>query len=308
MRMRYSDGNYEDFTKRKQKPQIFTYIILSLFTLCCLLPLVLVVIISFTSQDSIYEKGYSFFPSAWSLDAYRYVAEFGSQLVRSYKITILETVLGTVLTLIVSGMFAYVLSRKDFMLRKALVIYMLVAMLTAGGLLSSYIINTTVYHLKDNFLILILPGCLAPGNVIIMRTYIQSNIPDSLIESGYMDGAGELTIFFRIVLPLMKPSVASIAFMVAVGHWNQWQTSMLYINDAKLTPLQLLLMRIEKEIDFLYSEMQFMTQEQLAMLGDLPDDPARMAILLATLGPIMVIYPFFQKHFTKGMTVGSVKG
>ena len=305
--MTMHSSNISSGVKVKRKPQIFTYIILTLFTLCTLLPILLVVIVSFSTQDSIREKGYSFFPAEWSLEGWRYVLKFSSQLIQSYKVTIAETVLATVLTLIVSGMFAYVLSRRDFMLRKALTMYMLVAMLTAGGMISYYLVNTTLYHLKDNFLILILPGCMNIGNTSIMRTYIQANIPDSLIESGYMDGAGELTIFWRIVLPLMKPSVASLAFMVAVGHWNQWQTSMLYIDDPNLAPLQLMLQRIEADLTFV-TQAERMTPELLAMLDDLPEDPARMAILLTTLGPVLVIYPFFQKHFTKGMTVGSVKG
>lgn len=293
--------------KVRRKPQIFTYTLLTLCSLCALLPILLVVIISFSTQESIRENGYSFFPTEWSLEGWKYVTKFSSQLIQSYQVTILETVLATVLTLIVSGMFAYVLSRRDFMLRKVLVMYMLVAMLTAGGMISYYLVNTTLYHLKDNFLVLILPGCMNIGNTIIMRTYIQSNIPDSLIESGYMDGAGELTIFWKIVLPLMKPSVASLAFMVAVGHWNQWQTSMLYIDDPKLAPLQLLLQRIEADLTFV-TQAERMTPELLAMLNNMPEDPARMAILLTTLGPVLIIYPFFQKHFTKGMTVGSVKG
>ncbi|MBO5198897.1 MAG: carbohydrate ABC transporter permease [Lachnospiraceae bacterium] len=307
MRTRSTD-DYVVGERKNRKPQVLLYIGLILFTLICLLPLVLVIIISFSSQASIRANGYSFFPTEWTLDGYRYVLEYGEQVIRSYGVTIAETVLGTLLALVVTGTFAYTLSRKDFMLRSALSFYMLITMLLHGGLLSSYLINTNIYHLKDNFLILILPGCITAGNVIIMRTYIQSNVPDSLIESAVIDGAGELTTFFKVVLPLMKPSMAAVGFMIAIGHWNEWMTAMLYIDDNELVPLQLMLTRIEKNMQFLIENMQSMTAEQVAMLNDMPQDAARMAILICTLGPVLIIYPFFQKYFIKGMTMGAVKG
>ncbi len=288
--------------------QILLMIILGLFALLCLLPMLLIVVVSFSSEASISSKGFSFFPEEWSLKAFGYVAAFSNQLIQSYMVTIYETFVGTAITLVLTSMFAYTLSRRDFMLRKALAVYLLITMLFSGGLLSSYLVNTNIWGMRNNLLVLVIPGAVGAMNCIIMRTFIQTNVPDSLIESAKIDGASEYRLFFSIVMPIMLPVLAAIGFMAAVGHWNEWQTAFLYIDNPKYATLQLMLIRIEKSLSFLQERLDSLSAEELELLANAPSETARMAILLCTLGPVMIAYPFFQKYFVKGITIGSVKG
>ena len=282
--------------------------IICVLTLVCLLPMLLIVIVAFSSEASIAAKGFSFFPSGWSVKAFEYVATFGDQVINAYKITILETLSGTLLTLFLTGMFSYTLSRQDFMLRKPLAVYLLITMLFSGGLLGSFLVNSNVFHLRNNFLILILPMCITTWNCIVMRTFIQSNVPPSLIEAAKIDGAGEAYTYFKIVLPILLPVMAAIGFMTAIGHWNEWQTAFLYIDKPELATLQLILIRIEKSLSYLQQNRAILSAEEMEMLRNAPNESARMAVLLYTIGPIIVVYPFFQKYFIQGITVGSVKG
>ena len=288
--------------------QILLMIILGLFALLCLLPMLLIVVVSFSSEASISSKGFSFFPEEWSLKAFGYVAAFSNQLIQSYMVTIYETFVGTAITLVLTSMFAYTLSRRDFMLRKALAVYVLITMLFSGGLLSSDLVNTNIWGMRNNLLVLVIPGAVGAMNCIIMRTFIQTNVPDSLIESAKIDGASEYRLFFSIVMPIMLPVLAAIGFMAAVGHWNEWQTAFLYIDNPKYATLQLMLIRIEKSLSFLQERLDSLSAEELELLANAPSETARMAILLCTLGPVMIAYPFFQKYFVKGITIGSVKG
>ncbi len=290
------------------RPQPVLLTILTILTLCALLPLILIIIVSFTAQSSLDTKGFSFFPTALSLDGWRYVMKYGNQVLQSYKITLYEVFVGTSITLLFTSMFAYALSRRDWVLRGFLSIFLLITMLFHGGLVASYMVNTTLYHLKNNLLILVLPGAVSAFNCIVMRTFIQSNVPDSLIEAARIDGAGEMFLFFRVVLPLMVPSLAAIGFMSAVGHWNEWQTAMLYITDATKATLQLMLIRIERSMQYLLENIENLTPEEMKRLQNAPTESMRMAILMVTMGPILVAYPFFQKYFIKGITVGAVKG
>ncbi len=295
---------------RKKKVKAGQYVltaVMGLYALICLLPVVLVIIVSFSSDASIKSKGFSFFPDEWSLSAWEYVFGFGKQLVVSYGVTIFVTVVGTVFSLLVMSMFAYSLSRSCFMLRKQLTIMMIFTMLFSGGQLATYMVETTMYGLKDNIWALILPG-IACMNIIIMRTYIKGTITESLIESAKIDGAGEFRTFVQIVFPLMKPTLAAVGFRMAVNYWNDWQKAYLYISSPNKTPLQLLLVRVEKNIDYVLNNAGEMSpQEYAEALHNMPQESARMAILLAVLGPIMIAYPFFQKYFVKGLTVGAVK-
>lgn len=288
--------------------QLILCLILGIYALICLLPMLLIVIVSFSSEASINAKGFSFFPQEWSLKAFEYVGSFKGQLVQSYLVTIYEVVCGTALTLVLTSMFAYALSRKDFMFRKFMTIYLLITMLFSGGMMASYLVNTNIWNMRNNLLVLIVPGAVSAFNCIIMRTFIQSNVPDSLIEAAKIDGAGEFYLFFKIVIPIMLPVLAAIGFMSAVGHWNEWQTAFLYIDDPNYATLQLMLIRVENNLKFLQERLQELSAEQLLMLKEAPNETARMALLLFTIGPIMVAYPFFQKYFVQGITVGAVKG
>ena len=296
--------------KKPSRGQYVLAVILGLFTLFCLLPVLLVVVVSFSSEASVAAKGFSFFPTEWSVKAYDYVFKFGRQLLVSYGVTTFVAVFGTLLSLWLTSMFAYSLSRKNFNWRNGLSVYLLITMLFSGGTLGGYLINTNVFHLKNTLWVLILPGCITTMNVIVMRTFINTNVPDSLVEAAKIDGASDYRLFFVIVIPIMAPVLAALGFMTAIGHWNQWMTSYLYITKSELTTLQHMLMKIEKNLDFLKEQLAQgqLSPEQIEEFKNAPSETARMAMLFCTLGPVLVVYPFFQRFFIKGMTVGAVKG
>ena len=199
--------------------------VMGLYALVCLLPVLLVFIASISDDASLTQKGFSFFPTAFSTKGWDYVFNFGSQLLRSYEVTIFITVVGTALSLIVMSMYAYVLSKKEFMLRRFFTVLLIITMLFDGGQVSKYIIFSSVYKMKDTIWVLILPTCVSAMNVIIIRSYIQSNIPDSLAEAALIDGAGEFRCFWQVIFPMMKPSLAAVGFMRAVAIWNEWQNA-----------------------------------------------------------------------------------
>lgn len=305
-------GNAADLApSKKEKKGLGQYILgffLLLYTLFCGLPILLVFISAFSDEKSITQNGFSFFPEKWSMAGVNSVLRYGSQLLTSYGITIFVTVFGTFLGLLVMSMFAYSISRKDFRLSKFLSIYLLIPMLFNGGQLSGYVIFTSYYHLKDSLWLLILPLCVTTMNVIILRTYIANSIPNELMEAAKIDGAGEYRTFFQITLPLLKPSLAAVGFMMATAYWNDWQNALLYITSDNKKPLQLLLVNIQKSIEFLLNNSNVPASARAAMGGNIPQYSSTMATVLVVIGPIMVVYPFFQKYFVKGLTVGSVKG
>ena len=270
----------------------------------------LVFIAAFTDEKAIAQNGFSFFPEKWSLDGINSVLRYGKQLLVSYGVTIFITVAGTLFGLLIMSMFAYAISRKEFRLSKFLSVYLLIPMLFSGGQLSCYIIYTSpnYYNLKDSLLLLILPLCVTTMNVIILRTYIANSIPSELMEAAKIDGAGEYRTFFQITLPLLKPSLAAVGFMMATTFWNDWQNALLYIKSDNKKPLQLLLVNIQKSIEFLLNNSNVPASARAAMGGAIPQYSATMATVIVVIGPIMIVYPFFQKYFIKGLTVGSVKG
>lgn len=297
--------------KRRKKAGAGQYIlstILLLYTIFCAMPILLVFIGAVTDEKTLATEGFSYFPSKFSLDGVSSVLKYGKQLFVSYGVTIFVTVAGTALGLFVMSMLAYSLSRRNFRMRSFLSIYIMIPMLFSGGQLSSYIIYTSTYHLKDNLLLLILPLCVSTMNIIILRTYVQSSIPEELIDSARIDGAGEYRTFFQIVFPLMKPAMAAVGFMMATAFWNDWQNALLFITSDNKKPLQLLLVNIQKSIETLLSNKNIPTAVLAKMQGMVPQNSATMATVIVVIGPIMIAYPFFQKYFIKGLTVGSVKG
>ena len=297
--------------KRRKKAGAGQYLlsaILLLYTIFCAMPILLVFIGAVTDEKTLATEGFSYFPSKFSLDGVSSVLRYGKQLFVSYGVTIFVTVAGTALGLFVMSMLAYSLSRRDFRMRSFLSIYIMIPMLFSGGQLSSYIIYTSTYHLKDNLLLLILPRCVSTMNIIILRTYVQSSIPEELIDSARIDGAGEYRTFFQIVFPLMKPAMAAVGFMMATAFWNDWQNALLFITSDNKKPLQLLLVNIQKSIETLLSNKNIPTSVLAKMQGVVPQNSATMATVIVVIGPIMIAYPFFQKYFIKGLTVGSVKG
>ncbi len=288
--------------------QIILALILILLTVFFAAPVLLVFIAAFTDEVYINQHGFSFLPEVWSMNGINSVLRYGQQLLQSYGITILVTVAGTLFGLLIMSMYAYSMSRRDFRLSKFLSIFLLIPMLFNGGQLSGYIVFTSWYGLKDNLLLLIVPLCVTTMNVIILRTYIANSIPYELMEAATIDGAGDYRTFFQITLPLMKPALAAVGFMLATAYWNDWQNALLYIDSASKQPLQLLLIKIQKSIEFLLNNNNVPATARAAMGGAIPQYSSTMATVVVVIGPIMIVYPFFQKYFVKGLTVGSVKG
>ena len=284
-------------------------VILIFFALICLAPLVLVFMISISNGESLSMKGYSFFPSGFTIDAYKYLMKTGHQILQGYKVTIAYTVVNTVLSLFVMSMFAYVISQKNFKGRNWMTMLTFFTMLFSGGLVPSYILNVKYLHLNNTFWIFVIPGLFSFYNCVILRTFITTSIPDSLFEAAKIDGAGHFRIYFQIVLPLFKAGLATIGLFKVVGNWNDWFTGKLYIEKASLIPLQTMLTRIMDNINFIKQNAGTLDDSTInAILGDMPTESSRMAITVITVLPILAAYPFFQQYFVQGMTIGSVKG
>lgn len=284
-------------------------VLLILLGITIIVPLILVVIISFTSAESIAFNGYSFFPSSFTTYAYQNLAYTGTQLLNSYLITIFYAVAGTVLTLLVTSLFSFSIAQRKFRARRALTFFAFFTMLFSGGLVPAYIINVTYLHLNDTVWIFLLPGLISAWYAIMLRTFIQSSVPETLFESAKIDGANDLLVYFRIALPLMKAGLATIGLFVLVGKWNDWFTGMLYIKKASLVPLQTLLQRIQNNLQFIKQNADFASSpEGMEMLRNLPTESMRMAITVIVTLPILFVYPYFQRYFIQGITIGSVKG
>lgn len=296
------------FNQIKTGWNVLFSIILCLISLLMLIPLILVVIVSFSSEGSIALKGFSFFPTEWTLEGYLYLAKMGDQILASYKITIIITLVGTLMSLFVMTMYAYVLAQKNFVFSKFFMWILFFTMLFSGGLVPSYIMNVRYLHINDSIWIFLLPSLVSVYNVIILRTFILTTIPDTLFEAARIDGAGHFRIYVSIVLPLFKAGIATIALFNVVSRWNDWFTGMLYIKKASLIPLQTMLKNIQDNIDFLKQNAQIAgTPDGIAFLNSLPDQNLRMACTIIVIIPILCAYPFFQRYFVQGLTMGSVK-
>ncbi len=283
-------------------------LILGLCAVVAVAPVILLVIVSFSSADSINEVGYNFVPIEWSLEGYMYAFKTGDSLLRSYLVTIEYSTLGTVLSLFVMMMYAYVISRKKFWLERGLTWFLFFTMLFSGGLVPSYILNVRYYHLKDTFWILLLPGLVNASWVIILRTFIKTSIPEALFDSASIDGAGHFTIFFKMVVPLSKAGLGTIGLFSFVAKWNDWFNGMLYIENPDLVPLQTLLTKLQKNADFVKNNAEIAsTPDGLAFVKSLPGTNLRMACTVLAIIPILFAYPFFQRYFVTGLTVGSIK-
>lgn len=272
----------------------------------CVLPVILVVVVSFSSEQSIFQNGYSFFPTSLSLDAYRFFLKLGDQIYRSYGITVFVTVVGTLFSLAVTTMLSYVLSRPDYQYGKILTYLLLFTMLFNGGLVPSYMVNTQLLGLRDSIWALILPMSLNVFYVIVLRTFFKG-IPMEIIDASHIDGAGEFRTFIKIVLPLSKPGIATIGLFTVIAYWNDWFLGMLYIFETKKYPIQTLLQSMQNSLEAL-TQSSNNALEYAEMAKNAPTDSARMALTVLVVVPVLLAYPFFQKYFVKGLTVGGVKG
>ena len=284
-------------------------VIFIIAALCCVIPLIFVFVISFTDQSSIYLNGYSFFPDQWSVKAYTALFDNPKSILMSFGISILVTVLGTTIGLFLNATMGYVLSRKSFKLRKLYTYIVFIPMVFNGGMVSTYVITTQVLQMKDTIWALIFPIAVTSFYVIILRTFFTTTVPDSLIESGKIDGASQLRIFFQIVLPISLPALATIGLFLTFAYWNDWFQALLYVtNSPDLYPMQYTLIAIEKNLQFLANNPSMSGMAAAEVLKNLPPDGVRMALVVLTVVPIACSYPFFQKYFVSGLTVGAVKG
>ncbi|MFC3749645.1 MULTISPECIES: carbohydrate ABC transporter permease [unclassified Paenibacillus] len=295
-----------DFHQLSKPMNVLFNLIAGIFAFLCVFPFLFVVIISFTDEGALARDGYRLIPSKWSLGAYRYVFESGDMLLRSYGVTILVTVLGTIVSLLLMSFYAYAISRKSFRYRNFFSFLAFFTMLFNGGLVPTYIVVTQLLHLKDTIWALVLPLAVNAFYIMILRTFYTTSVPDAIIESGKIDGAGEFRIFLTLVLPLSLPGLATIALFSTLGYWNDWFNALLYIDTPNLVPLQSMLMRIETSMQFLLQNSQN-SSLSLEALRSMPQDTSRMAMVVLATGPIIFAYPFFQRYFIQGLTVGAVK-
>lgn len=292
--------------KPSSSVQLVIHLIFVAVALLMVLPFLLVIAISLTEEQAILRNGYRLIPESLSLDAYAYIFQSPMLLIRAYGVTILTTVLGTICSLMLTSMTAYVVSRRDYRYVRFSTVYVFFTMMFSGGLVPSYILITQYLHLKNSMLALILPGMLSPFYILIMKGFI-GEIPKELIESAKSDGASEWRIYFRIILPLSKPALATLGLFISFHYWNSWFPALLYIDNEKLAPIQLLLTRMMNTINFLLTNSEFMGGITIDT-STFPNLSARMAMTVLAAGPMMFVFPFFQKYFVKGLTVGSLKG
>lgn len=287
---------------------VSAYIIVGILAVLTILPFVLIVIASFTDENVLIQYGYSFIPKKWSLDAYVYLGSQAATILRAYGVSILVTAVGTFLSVLLTSMLAYPLSRRDFKLSGPLSFFIFFTMLFNGGVVPSYIMWTQIFHISNTIWALILPNYLVTAfNVFLARNYYTMSIPSALIESAQIDGSSELNIFFRIILPLSKPVVATIGLFTGVIYWNDWINSIYYINNPKLYSIQYYLMQLMQNIQFLQSGSAG-TNIGAAATIQMPTTAIRMTLAVIGVLPILIIFPFIQKHLVKGVVMGAVKG
>lgn len=282
---------------------IVCYTVIGLFAVICLFPFALMITSSFMTESEIVAEGYKLFPKELSLSAYVYLLDNPTKLIDAYKVTILTTVVGTGLGLIFMSMAGYVLNRKDFKYRNFFSFFIYFTTLFSGGLVPSYILMVKHLNLKDNIWALILPGMISAWSIFLMRNFMKS-IPDELYESAMIDGAGAFKIYKQVFMPLAIPSLATVGLFLALGYWNQWYGASLYIDTPTKYPLQYYLQKMINlaNIEALSSQGHFIDVQEL------PTQSVKMATAVLTTGPIILLYPFVQKYFVTGLTMGSVKG
>ncbi|TBL71245.1 carbohydrate ABC transporter permease [Paenibacillus thalictri] len=273
----------------------------------CVLPFILLFSASLTSQDAIIANGFTFIPTVFSTDAYVYLWNDAAKIARAYGVTVFVTVVGTAASLIITTLLAYPLSRKDLPLRNVLAFFIFFTLLFNGGLVPLYLVYTKLFELKNTIWALIVPiGLTNAFFVMITRTFFQTTIPGEVVESGKIDGAGELKIFVSIVLPLSLPILATVGLFQTIHYWNDWFNGLIFLTDSKLFSIQNMLNRILLDAQFL-STMDFGAVQD-NMTATIPTQTIRFAIAVIGVVPILLIYPFFQSFFVKGLTVGAVKG
>ncbi len=308
MALKQTDSGLEKFNRVGKGTNILFHIIFITVSLACVIPIVFVLSISLSSEDSLRNFGYNLFPRQISFDGYGYLAKQSMMILRALGVSVLVTVAGTVLGVLLTTLMGYVISRPTYKLRGFLTWVVFIPMVFNGGLVSTYFINSQLLGLKDSLWALILPLCVSSFNIVICKTFFRTTVPDSLIESAKIDGATQLTIFFKIVLPISLPVLATIGLFLCFSYWNDWFQSMLYITDSTKLSLQALLNTLMNNIDALAQNAQLLGISMAELIATMPKESARMAVAILIVLPIACAYPFFQKYFISGLTVGAVKG
>ncbi|MCR2003907.1 MAG: carbohydrate ABC transporter permease [Blautia caecimuris] len=305
--LRNMEDQQSEYNKIKKSTNVLFNVILTILSLLSVIPFIFVIIISFTDEEALAMNGYRFIPEKWSLYAYEYIVSAGENILRSYGVTILVTVVGTLIGLLLTGTYAYALSRKTYAFRSFFTKVITVPMLFSGGMIANYLVMTKVLMLKNTIWALILPLCMNSFNVIVLRTFFKTSIPDSVVESAKIDGASEWKLFFRIVIPMAMPGLATIGLFLTLGYWNDWFNALMYIDNKDWIPLQFLLMQIQNSIDWLASNKSMMGVDGIQAAANLPKETIKMAIVVISTLPIIFAYPFFQRYFVNGLTIGAVK-
>ena len=282
------------------------YAIVVVFALFCTLPFLLVLSNSLTSEESILQYGYNLFPREWDTTSYRVLFLDASKIISGYRISIAVTVIGTLMSLLVTALLAYPIALKRLKFRRALNVFTLITILINGGIVPWYIVCVRYLHLQDNIWALIIPYLCQAWNVFLLRSYFQT-VPEEISESAKIDGAGEYAIFFRIIVPLSLPALATVGLFISLLYWNDWWLGITLLNKVELQPLQLLLRTIQSNVQFLAASEQ--GAEIIRYTGGrLPSEGIKLAVCILTIGPIVLVYPFVQRFFIKGLTIGAVKG
>ncbi|MEH7491624.1 carbohydrate ABC transporter permease [Neobacillus niacini] len=287
--------------------QWVSHIFLIILASCSLIPFIILLSSSLSDEASILKDGYSFFPKEFSLAAYEYLLTNSASLLRAYGITVFVTVFGTFFSLVLTSFLAYGLSRRDLPFKNVIAFIVFFTLLFNGGLVPTYLVYTQIWDLKNSIWALIVPGLLMNGfNVLLMRTFFMTSIPEPVIESARMDGAGEFRTFFSIILPLSLPILATIGLLQTISYWNDWFNGLIYITEPSLFSVQNILNRMLSDIQFLASNN--LGTDTSASIAQIPTTGVRMAIAVIGILPILIAYPFFQKYLVKGIALGSVKG
>ncbi len=302
---RKSLSGLERYNRVSQPVNILFSIIVIICALACVLPLILIIAVSFSKDTSLAKYGYQFIPKEVSPDAYVALFKSGTEIISAVLVSIFVTVAGTVTGLILNSLLAYALSRRTYSFRRFLTLFITIPMLFGGGMIPYYNIIANILGLKNNLLALILPMAVSTWNIIIIRTFFQTSVPDSIIESAMIDGASQYKIFRSIVLPISKPVLATIGLFLAFAYWNDWYNASLFISQKNLKPLQYLLMEIQNNINYLREASK--TASTLGTVK-IPPESMSMALVVVIVIPIACIYPFFQRYFISGLTIGAVKG
>lgn len=282
-------------------------LIMLLFALACFLPFIVVLLVSLTEESSITAYGYQLIPREYSLQAYKFLWKERGQIINAFLMSLVVTGIGTVAGVLLTSVLGYVMSRPNYKLKGFLTWMVFIPMIFNGGMVASYVINVQLLQFRNNVHALILPLMVGSFNVIICRTFFRITIPDSIVESASIDGAGQLRIYFSIVLPVSKPVLATMALFLSFGYWNDWFLSLLYISDSRLYTLQFLLQQIVLNVEFLAKNPGVGASLQ-GYIDSMPRESVRMAIAVLIVLPIALAYPFFQKYFISGLTIGAVKG